>query len=79
MCMYNTDKILWLHLYLFRSIMVSRGGEKTGELMCFVTELFRNLTDLAISVLFSFRFSVYSLWETQEKPLQALMGKEQWV
>lgn len=37
--MRNTDKILLLDVYLFRLMMVS-GGEKTGELMKFVTELF---------------------------------------
>lgn len=58
MCMYNTDKILWLHLYLFRLIIVSR-WEKTGEPMCFVTELFWNLTNLVISVLFSFCFFLF--------------------
>lgn len=87
--MYNTDKILWLHLYLVRLVMVSGGKRKpTGVVIWFVTELMCNLTNLAISSLFSFYFFPSFLSGKPKKdcsldlaPLtsQALMDKKQWV
>lgn len=61
--MRNTDKILLLDVYLFRLMMVS-GGEKTGELMKFVTELFWKLTRGFSQPFHILLFSIFSLWET---------------